>query len=254
VGEGGFDVRARVLGAGAVVGGVGVFGEVRGVFGGGDGEFDVEGGACGVGGNDFGERGLAGLEVGEVDVVEGAGGDGLGGDLGEEVGGPVDDAGPVDGEVANEVVGEGDGGDAVVGGFTGGGDGAGDDEVLAHVAAVIDAGEDEVGLEAEAEESDADAIGRGAMDGMEVGAAGFDGEGMVGGDAVAALGLLRGGGDDDDAGAGEGEGGLFEGLETVGADAVVVGEEDRHGVWARFYGDYICKNYGLYSHESRVVS
>lgn len=103
-----------------------------------------------MGGDDGWDAGLAGFEMREVDVVKGSGGHGLGRDEMEEMGGPGGDAGPVDGEVSDEVVGEGDGRDAVVGGFAGGGDGAGDDEVLAHVAAVVDAGEDEVGLEVEA--------------------------------------------------------------------------------------------------------
>jgi hypothetical protein len=242
VGEGGLDVGAGVLGAGAVGGGVEEFGDVGRALRLGGGEFDVEGGAGGVGGEDLGQGVAAGGEVGEVDVVEGAGGDGAGGDLVEEMGGPGGDAGPVDGEIADEVVGEGDGGNAVVGGFAGGGDGAGDDEVLAHVAAVVDAGEDEVGLEVEAEEGDADAVGGGAVDGVAVGSAGFGDEGLVGGDAVATLGLLGGGGDDDDAGGGEGEGGVLEGLKALGVDAVVVGEEDDHGKWLFCEDAIILKN------------
>jgi hypothetical protein len=94
---------------------------------------------------------------------------------------------------------------------------------------MVDAGEDEVGLEVEAEEGDADTVGGGAVDGVAVGATGFGDEGLVGGDTVAALGLLGGGGDDDDAGGGEGEGGVLEGEEALGIDAVVVSEEDDHG-------------------------
>ncbi len=94
---------------------------------------------------------------------------------------------------------------------------------------MVDAGEDEVGFEIQAEEGDADAVGGGAVNGVAVGASGFGDEGLVGGDAVAALGLFGGGGDDDDAGGGEGEGGVLEGEEALGVDAVVVGEENGHG-------------------------
>ena len=122
--EGGLDVGAGVLGAGAVGGGVEEFGDVGSALRLGGGEFDVEGGAGGDGGEDLGEGFAAGGEVGEVDVVEGAGGDGVGGDEIQQMGGPGGDAGPVDGEVADEVVGKSDGGETVVGGFAGGGDGA----------------------------------------------------------------------------------------------------------------------------------
>ena len=105
VGEGGLDVGAGVLGAGAVGGGVEEFGDVGSALRLGGGEFDVEGGAGGVGGEDGGDVGLAWGEVGEVDVVEGAGGDGVDGDEIEEMGGPGGDAGPVDGEITDEVVG-----------------------------------------------------------------------------------------------------------------------------------------------------
>jgi hypothetical protein len=67
------------------------------------------------------------------------------------------------------------------------------------------------------------------MNGIAVWAARFHDKRFASGDAVAALGLFGGRGDDEDAGSGEASGSLGEGLETVGVDAVVIGEEKGHG-------------------------
>lgn len=116
------------------------------------------------------------------------------------MGGPGGDAGPVQSQIANEIVGEGDCGDAMVGGLTRGGDGAGDDEILAHVTAVIDAREDQVRLNAKAKESDTHAIGGRAIHGIAVLACRCNLQGLSRGDAVTALRLLGGWSDSDDSG------------------------------------------------------
>ena len=59
------------------------------------------------------------------------------------------------------------------------------------------------------------------MNGVPVFALGFDLERLMGGDAVAALGLFGGGGDDDEADGGQREGGVLQGEEAVGVNAEI---------------------------------
>lgn len=153
-------------------------------------------------------------------------------DLGQEMGRPGSDAGPVQGEIANEIVGESDRRDTVVGSFAGGGDGAGDDKVLAHVAAVVDTGKDQVRSNAKAKETDTHAIGGSSVNGVAVCACRFYFQRLSCGNAVTALRLLRGWSDGDDSDIRQGECRQAESIESVGVKAVVVGEKDGHGmVW-----------------------
>ena len=136
---------------------------------------------------------------------------------------------------AGGLLGEGDRGDAEDDPLERRGDGARVGDVVAEVGAVVDPGDDQVGAAADqAQLGEADAVDRGAVGGVADG-------------AVAELDLLdaqrRAGGDAAGGGAAVGVGGDHVDLDPVelaqrpprrlqagGRDAVVVGQEDAHGL------------------------
>ena len=108
-------------------------------------------------------------------------------DIKECGGGVIGGQFPIDGSLVH-VMGDGGSGDSVVGGFAGGGDGAGEDDVVAEVSAMVDSREDPIWLETEAVNRNADAISGISRNGETVGAVLSSFNRDVRGGGVAALG------------------------------------------------------------------
>ena len=184
-------------------------------------------------GDDFGAAEFGIGDGGDVDVEEGAFGEGAGG---EEL--PVfDDPAGTGFEVEGGSVGEDGHGEAdaaysVYGAFHGTGDGSGVGDIKAHVGAVVEARENEVASVGElGGEGDIDAVHGKAVDfeGAESVAGGFfDAEGVAHGHGVPAGAAFSVGATEDDFT--ELAGGLGEGEDAVGVESVVVGDEDAHGL------------------------
>lgn len=143
----------------------------------------------------------------------------------------------MDGDVVSEILGERDTWNSVVGSFPDGSHGAGDGDVVAQVSSVVDAGKYECWLKGESEERHADAVGRGAGDGVKVVGLSVDFQRGICGDAMADLRLFLGRGDDDDAFVGKRElGGSPQCEKSFRLEAVVVSEQNHSNAWRQNRG------------------
>ena len=115
----------------------------------------------------------------------------------------------------------------MVGSLPNGGNRAGDGNVMAQVASVIDAGEDETRSQGKAEECYPNAICRSAVDSIDMIILLVQFKWTVCRDAVADLGLLVCWGNQSQESTGKGEhGGLSQGAKPPRAESVVIGEQN----------------------------
>ena len=89
--------------------------------------------------------------------------------------------------IAVDEVGHRAGGNPVVSGFAGSGDGAGKDDIVAEVSAVVEPGEDPIGFKSESEKADSHTVGRVSRDGVTVFPVFGRGERLTGNRSVATL-------------------------------------------------------------------
>lgn len=137
---------------------------------------------------------------------------------------PIARAIPIDRQASNEIMREGQGGHSVIRGLSGGGDGAGDEDVLAEVPSVIDPRENKVRLHAQPKKRDSHAIRRSAMDLVPILSHPLRLERRVSGDAVAALGVLLSRSHNRASRAGPAPDRALESRQTCRVNAVVVGQ------------------------------
>ena len=173
--------------------------------------------------------GLAGSRMGQIHVPEVTGSGRFGEEPGDDVPGALGRFFPINREPAPEVVREGHARNALESRLAHRRDRPRDGEIVpAEIAAVVDPREDPVGCDRqEMGEGNPDAVGRSAVDGKGALAPPLVADRRVGGHAMPDLRHLRGGRHHPDF-VEEGLGDAPERGESVGVDAVVVGEQGDH--------------------------